>query len=233
MENKVLCVCLSDWCKQSNKRTFDGQCNTCGIELVKSKRGNLGSSIMVACKCTLSRLHVWGVYYHPDCRFVEPTAKEDKDVERFPFFLDNLPKEEQQEVRAKYFETHEPEFSKCAACGSTASKFCKGCRCVIYCNAECQLAHWQKHREFCKSHQFISSKACKCFNAEEKMYHTRYENGMCCLDTCDKVVDANTPQRLAMMISNCTKKNGGTHILPKIFCSNACLNLDTKKHEKK
>ena len=45
---------------------------------------------------------------------------------------------------------------RCAlgSCGATLEKggtntVCNGCRCVVYCNVECQTAHWGVHREGC------------------------------------------------------------------------------------
>eukprot|EP01114_Cavostelium_apophysatum_P001653 TRINITY_DN1144_c0_g2_i4.p1 TRINITY_DN1144_c0_g2~~TRINITY_DN1144_c0_g2_i4.p1 ORF type:complete len:185 (+),score=34.12 TRINITY_DN1144_c0_g2_i4:226-780(+) len=44
-----------------------------------------------------------------------------------------------------------PLLNKCAQCAnSDASKKCGGCKSVVYCNRECQVAHWPKHKGVCK-----------------------------------------------------------------------------------
>ena len=32
-------------------------------------------------------------------------------------------------------------------------KLCSGCRCTRYCSAECQQAHWKKHKKACRERQ--------------------------------------------------------------------------------
>ena len=40
----------------------------------------------------------------------------------------------------------------CAACGSAGDsiKTCISCKQVKYCNRECQISHWPKHKKLCK-----------------------------------------------------------------------------------
>jgi hypothetical protein len=41
----------------------------------------------------------------------------------------------------------------CAECGiarGASLKTCKSCMLVKYCNANCQLRHWSKHKKICK-----------------------------------------------------------------------------------
>ena len=40
----------------------------------------------------------------------------------------------------------------CAACGeaSDSIKTCISCKQVKYCNRECQISHWPKHKKLCK-----------------------------------------------------------------------------------
>ncbi|XP_038628965.1 zinc finger MYND domain-containing protein 10 [Tachyglossus aculeatus] len=42
-----------------------------------------------------------------------------------------------------------PEKPKCALCSSEATKRCSRCQNEWYCNRECQVKHWQKHRKTC------------------------------------------------------------------------------------
>ncbi|XP_072506649.1 zinc finger MYND domain-containing protein 10 isoform X1 [Notamacropus eugenii] len=42
-----------------------------------------------------------------------------------------------------------PEKPKCASCKAEASKRCSRCQNEWYCNRECQVKHWQKHRRSC------------------------------------------------------------------------------------
>jgi len=42
------------------------------------------------------------------------------------------------------------DFKKCGNCKANASSRCKGCFLMWYCSAECQQAHWNSHRQFCK-----------------------------------------------------------------------------------
>jgi hypothetical protein len=42
------------------------------------------------------------------------------------------------------------DFGKCAVCGAEEAKVCSRCKCVHYCSAQCQTAHWKKHKKQCK-----------------------------------------------------------------------------------
>ncbi|MBN3292269.1 ZMY10 protein, partial [Polypterus senegalus] len=46
-------------------------------------------------------------------------------------------------------ETLIPEKPKCGHCGSEASKRCSRCQTEWYCGRECQVKHWQKHKQAC------------------------------------------------------------------------------------
>ncbi|EME83216.1 uncharacterized protein MYCFIDRAFT_45968 [Pseudocercospora fijiensis CIRAD86] len=39
----------------------------------------------------------------------------------------------------------------CACCGNHGTRVCGGCRLVLYCSGECQKAHWQDHKKYCRS----------------------------------------------------------------------------------
>ncbi|KAF7188355.1 Zinc finger MYND domain-containing protein 10 [Pseudocercospora fuligena] len=43
------------------------------------------------------------------------------------------------------------DYPICASCGSHGTQVCGGCRLVLYCSGECQKAHWQEHKKYCKS----------------------------------------------------------------------------------
>ncbi len=195
----------------------------------------LGSTLMVGCKCVNTRLHTWSVTYHKDCGFVEP---EGEGVERFPVYADKLTPKHREDMRRDYFKKHPQVISKCACCGKDAdmkTKKCKGCQHVYYCNPECQKIDWSKHKAFCKSRAGLTVfKSCSCFDKTEQMYFDRSKGNLCCLDTCPNVVDPNIPQKLSVMFSTCSKKgSNGTHMFPKIFCSEECLQSDFKKCDKK
>ncbi|CAH2312555.1 zinc finger MYND domain-containing 10 [Pelobates cultripes] len=42
-----------------------------------------------------------------------------------------------------------PDKPKCGSCGSEAKKRCSRCQSEWYCNRECQVKHWQKHKKVC------------------------------------------------------------------------------------
>ena len=46
------------------------------------------------------------------------------------------------------------DMSVCAACGKSSDnlKACTACHLVKYCNRECQISHWPKHKKFCRKH---------------------------------------------------------------------------------
>ncbi|XP_068109077.1 zinc finger MYND domain-containing protein 10 isoform X2 [Hyperolius riggenbachi] len=46
-------------------------------------------------------------------------------------------------------ETLSPDKPKCGACGADASKRCSRCQNEWYCNRQCQVKHWQKHKKAC------------------------------------------------------------------------------------
>ncbi len=46
---------------------------------------------------------------------------------------------------------------KCATCGQAASKKCRKCQLVNYCNRSCQLKDWSKHKKMCKSISVFAS----------------------------------------------------------------------------
>uniref|UniRef100_A0A8C5PJF8 Zinc finger MYND domain-containing protein 10 n=1 Tax=Leptobrachium leishanense TaxID=445787 RepID=A0A8C5PJF8_9ANUR len=46
-------------------------------------------------------------------------------------------------------ETLVPDKPKCGSCGSEAAKRCSRCQNEWYCNRECQVKHWQKHKKAC------------------------------------------------------------------------------------
>ena len=37
----------------------------------------------------------------------------------------------------------------CGTCGARGAQLKCSCKAVFYCNAECQLAHWEKHQKAC------------------------------------------------------------------------------------
>lgn len=39
----------------------------------------------------------------------------------------------------------------CAACGTPARELCAGCREAVYCDRDCQLAHWAAHKSACRA----------------------------------------------------------------------------------
>ncbi|XP_058646326.1 zinc finger MYND domain-containing protein 10 isoform X2 [Onychostoma macrolepis] len=43
-----------------------------------------------------------------------------------------------------------PDKPKCGACGRTGAKRCSRCQGEWYCNRECQVKHWPKHKPACK-----------------------------------------------------------------------------------
>ncbi|XP_076870460.1 zinc finger MYND domain-containing protein 10 [Brachyhypopomus gauderio] len=43
-----------------------------------------------------------------------------------------------------------PEKPKCGACGAAGAKRCSRCQGEYYCNRECQVKHWPKHRRACQ-----------------------------------------------------------------------------------
>jgi len=45
----------------------------------------------------------------------------------------------------------------CAACGCSSKKLqiCTGCRKQYYCDATCQRAHWDTHKDACKKHKIV------------------------------------------------------------------------------
>lgn len=45
--------------------------------------------------------------------------------------------------------SYEKQCTYCGA-GSKDAKRCSRCQCAIYCNVECQKAHWKVHKHFCK-----------------------------------------------------------------------------------
>lgn len=234
MEQQVLCVCLSDWCKTSNARTFAKCCNQCDLPF-NGAEYFLGLTVMVSCKCVLTRIHTWYVAYHKDCKFVKPNGE---DVETFPFSVDNMTPKDREEIRTNYFKRHPQVISKCAFCGTdatTKTKKCKGCQHVYYCNLECQKEDWAKHKTFCKSRAGVTAfKLCSCFNETEQMYFDRSKANLCCLDVCTNAVGENTPQHFAVMMSTCSKKGSNDmHMFPKIFCSDKCREDDSKKYIKK
>jgi MYND finger len=230
-----LCVCLSDFCKESNRRSFNEKCNQCGNGFENSQY-KLGSTLMIGCKCVPLRLHTWAVCYHENCRFTPP-SKEEGNLERYPILVERLSKDQHEEIRKIYFKNHSQKISMCAGCGLSATektKKCKGCHSVYYCNQECQNVNWQKHKAFCKLHRGVTVfKKCSCFNETEKLYYERHEKHQCCLDTCENNVDPTVPQKLSMMVSICSRKGvNAVHMFPKIFCSEACCNADFNKQKK-
>jgi hypothetical protein len=44
-----------------------------------------------------------------------------------------------------------PDGHDCAHCHGHGNMACKGCLLVVYCNRECQVAHWKEHKKYCKS----------------------------------------------------------------------------------
>ena len=220
-----VCRCLSDWCKESNLRAFNERCNQCNKGFGNELR--LGSTLMIGCKCVLTRMHAWTVCYHENCKCIIP--KEEVGLERFPLILQSIPKDKFEGIRVDYFKRNPQIISMCAECGApanTKTKLCKGCRCVYYCTAECQKANWGKHKIFCKSHP-SSEGLCPCFTDIEKLCYQRFKKHMCCIEACSNPVDMNRPQELAFIYTVCSKKV--PHILPKIFCSDKCSEIDKKR----
>ncbi|XP_073447742.1 zinc finger MYND domain-containing protein 10 isoform X1 [Aquarana catesbeiana] len=46
-------------------------------------------------------------------------------------------------------ETLVPDKPKCGACGAEATKRCSRCQSEWYCDRQCQVKHWQKHKKAC------------------------------------------------------------------------------------
>ncbi|XP_040264492.1 zinc finger MYND domain-containing protein 10 isoform X2 [Bufo bufo] len=42
-----------------------------------------------------------------------------------------------------------PDKPKCGSCGAEAAKRCSRCQSGWYCNRQCQVSHWQKHKKAC------------------------------------------------------------------------------------
>ncbi|XP_077307639.1 zinc finger MYND domain-containing protein 10 [Lithobates pipiens] len=61
-------------------------------------------------------------------------------------------------------ETLVPDKPKCGACGAEASKRCSRCQGEWYCDRQCQVKHWQKHKKACD----LLSEAAKKMKEEMK-----------------------------------------------------------------
>ena len=57
----------------------------------------------------------------------------------------------------------------CAACGKIDAglKACAACMLVKYCNANCQIAHWPKHKKNCRIDSTKESKVKAATTAED------------------------------------------------------------------
>jgi TPR repeat protein len=59
-------------------------------------------------------------------------------------------------TRCLYLSRIEKAALTCGGCGRMKKdgegvlSLCKGCRCIYYCNRECQKAHWKEHKAMCK-----------------------------------------------------------------------------------
>ncbi|CAL8353935.1 unnamed protein product [Gadus morhua 'NCC'] len=59
-----------------------------------------------------------------------------------------------------------PEKPKCGCCGGEATKRCSRCQGEWYCNRECQVKNWSKHKTACKLMAEASEEIQKNFNSQ-------------------------------------------------------------------
>jgi len=73
-----------------------------------------------------------------------------------PYYIRDLfgevDKKKAKEERSKLKEAAGGSFKNCAACGKVegGNKRCTACYLVMYCSKECQVGHWNQHKEKCK-----------------------------------------------------------------------------------
>jgi len=69
--------------------------------------------------------------------------------------LGSVDKKKAKDERSKLKEAAGGSFKNCLVCGKVegGNKRCTGCYLVMYCSKECQVGHWNQHKEECKETQ--------------------------------------------------------------------------------
>jgi TPR repeat protein len=79
-----------------------------------------------------------------------------ESVHRMKIALKLAPSKLPDTRRSFYLSRIEEAALTCGGCGRVKKdgegslSLCKGCRCIYYCNRECQKAHWKEHKAICK-----------------------------------------------------------------------------------
>lgn len=65
----------------------------------------------------------------------------------------NASRMKMEQLRLAFYRTMhlEPQNKHCSSCGEPAAMKCGQCGVRVYCNAECQRAHWIEHKKVCKT----------------------------------------------------------------------------------
>ncbi len=240
--NYGVCECFSVWAAHLRQTHTDGKCPQCVKRVILKRRSTRKLTLFVPCDEEVDAVHGLCIALHKRCVPAFEASYQSKRRNllyvRFDMLLDEIPNAWRQQLIDTCLKNHSLVMSRCGSCGAYEQEHvrfdhCASCQSVSYCDEECQLEHWPRHREFCAQRQLSvalasvgpqqenaeSDNMC-CLSAKMHAFKLREKTLLCSNPQCDRI--AHLPHMPTTFLATCKTNRGETHRVATHFCNIVC-----------